>query len=624
MSAGKARVFVPLVKVDEEQRLVHGIITAEELDQAGEMMDYETSKPNFEKWSSDIEKSSGGLSKGNLRVMHGLSVAGKLTDLVFDDDAKQIEVCAKIVDDAEWNKVIEGCYTGFSVGGKYGKKWNEVVDGQSIKKFTAVPNEVSLVDNPCVKSATFQLVKADGAEEEIAFVHTDALEKGGDYKLKGKKAKKSDKAEAEAEAKDEEKKEGAMAEKTVTNEQVAAKATEMAKAAGDDKPWVDYIEAAREELLKASDEDQTDEGEAAAKEVEAAEAAIEAENADDSSGEVVEKATPAGVKQVWTASDGETFEKKADAVAHEESLQKAAVEPTAAEVLAERLRKAEQIEEEAEPVSIFSLDRIEDLHKAYVELETPRAEDGSPIMEKGMHTVSRFADMLRCTADLARTIKAEGKLEEDADDANVAESLKTQLGTFGEVFMTYAQQQVAELIARLDKDMSPARAYDYYYHAAGSDNDLAKTVVEMMDAVADEVPAAEEALQKAATLWGFVPAEQADTDEAPLEDLRKSFDSLKGENEELRKVAEDAVTKVEELAKRLKTVEDTPLPRAPNAAAIALKEGDGTFLGKAVTTEEDKLNILQDLLKTHGQDGLATMLIKASQASGGQKLSLKQ
>jgi hypothetical protein len=47
----KARVFVPLMKVDEEQRLVFGKITAQEVDQSGEMMDYDTSKPNFESWS---------------------------------------------------------------------------------------------------------------------------------------------------------------------------------------------------------------------------------------------------------------------------------------------------------------------------------------------------------------------------------------------------------------------------------------------------------------------------------------------------------------------------------------------------------------------------------------------
>ena len=623
MSVSKARVFVPLIKVDEEQRLVHGVITAEEIDQAGEMMDYETSKPNFEKWSSQIEESSGGLSKGNLRVMHGLSVAGKLTDLAFDDEAKRIEVCAKIVDDAEWTKVLEGCYTGFSVGGKYAKKWNEVVDGQAVKKFTAVPNEVSLVDNPCVKSATFQLVKADGAEEEVSFSE-EILSKGG-MKIGDKKKakKKGEEAKAEETEADDKK----PAEKTVTNEQVAARATELAKAAGNGKVWTDFIEQAREELLKAdeaTDEGDTDEGE---EEVEATEEPGEAEAANDDAGDAVEKVTPPTVTQKWVASDGTAFEKKADAVAHEESLTKAAEEakPTAAEELAERLRKAEEPDQpEAEPTSIFSFERLGDLHKAVVELETPREGDD---LAKGMYTVSRFAEMLRCAANLAETIKAEGKLEDDSEDEDVAAAMRDQVATWGETFVTYARQQVAEMVARLNREMSPANAYDYYYHAAGTGNDLAKSVVEMIDAVADEIPEAEENLVKAATLWGIVAPTNEETDDT----LQKRFDALsqeheglRGEHDQLRKVAELAVEKVEDMAKRLKALEDKPEPRAPNANAIALKEGDGTFLGKAANTDEEKLAILEDMLKTHGADAMATMLIKASQASGGQQLSLKQ
>jgi hypothetical protein len=73
MSKTKVRVFVPLTKVDEEQRLVYGRITQEQLDKSGEVMDYDTSKPLFEKWSSEIQANSGGLSKGNVRVMHGLT-----------------------------------------------------------------------------------------------------------------------------------------------------------------------------------------------------------------------------------------------------------------------------------------------------------------------------------------------------------------------------------------------------------------------------------------------------------------------------------------------------------------------------------------------------------------------
>lgn len=617
MSA-KARVFVPLIKVDEEQRLVHGVISAEEVDQAGEVMDYETSKPNFEKWSAQIEEASGGLSKGNLRVMHGLSVAGKLTDIAFDDESRQIEVVAKVVDDAEWTKVLEGCYTGFSVGGRYAKKWNETKDGQVFKKYTADPREVSLVDNPCVKSATFQLVKADGAQEDIPFSE-EILEKGNMAYKDKKKGKKVEEGKAEEATETKE-----TAEKTVkiTNEQLAAKATELAKADGKtDADWADYLDAAREELTKAADEPE-DEGEAEkAEDVEGTEGAEEAKASDDTE-ETVEKVTPPGVRQMWTASDGKTFEKKADALAHEETLSKAEEpELTVAEQLAARLAKAEApepVEEPAEPASIFSLERLGDLHKAVVELETPREADGSPKLEKGMYTVSRFAEMLRCAANLAETIRAEGKLEADSDDENVAETMREQLASWGEVFLTYSRQQIAEMVAKLNREMSPANAYDYYYHAAGTDNDLAKMVVEMMDSVEDQVEEAAEALTKAAGLWA-TPAEPATEDE----ELRKRFDAIEQENVELKKVAELAVERVEDLAKRLQKLEETPEPRAPNAHAIAPKEGDGTFLNKAANTEQEKLAVLKELLDTHGSDGVATLLIKAAHASGGQQLSLK-
>ena len=112
-------LFVPITKIDAAQRLVYGIATAESPDRSGEICDYETTKPYYEKWSGEIEKTSGGKSLGNLRSMHGKVAAGKVTSLAFNDDAKQIEICAKVVDDQEWKKVEEGVYTGFSQGGAY-------------------------------------------------------------------------------------------------------------------------------------------------------------------------------------------------------------------------------------------------------------------------------------------------------------------------------------------------------------------------------------------------------------------------------------------------------------------------------------------------------------------------
>lgn len=593
MSKAKARVFVPLTKVDEEQRLVYGVMTQEVLDKSGEMMDYDKSKPHFQKWSNDIHEASGGLSKGNLRVMHGLNVAGKVTEMEFDDDSKTIEICTKVVDDGEWNKVLEGCYTGFSVGGSYGKRWNETIDGATIKKYEAKPNEVSLVDNPCVPSATFSLVKADGHEEEVMF-----------------KAASAEDSTVESDP---------AVEKTVTNEQIASRATELAKEAGEGKVWTDFIEPARDELTKAarenSDAEEGSEGEAA-EAVPAAEAAEEAEA--DNTAEPAEKVTPPGIMQKWTCSDGQAFEKKDDALKHEATLEKAAPSPpTEAEELAARLSKALNLEEEAEELPL--MEDFDRLSKAVQALITP-FEEGEPKLEKGMYTVNRFSSVLSDMASLSRSIKAEGKREgDDASDSTVSGDIIAAVKTLGTSFLSYATNQVTELLAGMDDDVVVSY-HDYYYNAAQADpaNSLAKDVTQLISDLREPAKEARETLVK---VFGLNDSTGVDLDELSPP-MQKRFDLLEAENAELKKVATEAVDKVEDLAKRMKLLEDTPQPRAPNGN-VALKEGDATFLGKSVETEEDRMNVLRDMLANHGADGMATLMIKAAQQNG-QKLSLKQ
>ena len=160
------RMFIPITKVDAAWRLVYGLATAESKDRAGEICDYTSTKPFYEKWSAEIAKSTRGKSLGNLRAMHGPVAAGKVTEITFNDEAKQIEICAKVVDDAEWAKVLEGVYTGFSQGGAYERRWT-VADGNT--RYTASPNEISLVDLPCLPQATFEMIKADGTSEQRRF-----------------------------------------------------------------------------------------------------------------------------------------------------------------------------------------------------------------------------------------------------------------------------------------------------------------------------------------------------------------------------------------------------------------------------------------------------------------------
>lgn len=158
------QIFARITKVDESTGKVYGRAVQEVVDRSGEIFDYETSKPNFAKWSEDAAKATDGKSVGNVRAMHGKVAAGKLTEITFNDAEKAIDVCAEVVDPVEREKCLKGVYTGFSIGGRYGKKWADEVN-KSVSRYTAEPTEISLVDLPCVPTAQFTVVKADGAEE---------------------------------------------------------------------------------------------------------------------------------------------------------------------------------------------------------------------------------------------------------------------------------------------------------------------------------------------------------------------------------------------------------------------------------------------------------------------------
>src|SRR6202034_259640 len=158
------KIFIPITKIDAAQRLVYGVVTAEKPDVTGEVCDYASTKPLYQKWSQKFADATDGRSFGNLRAMHASVAAGKLVEIAFNDEQKRIEICGKVVDDAEWQKVEEGVYTGFSQGGRYLKRWPDP-DEPELMRYTAEPIEVSLVDHPCLPEATFAVIKADGSTE---------------------------------------------------------------------------------------------------------------------------------------------------------------------------------------------------------------------------------------------------------------------------------------------------------------------------------------------------------------------------------------------------------------------------------------------------------------------------
>jgi hypothetical protein len=165
-------IFVPILKVDAARREVHGVMAEEARDKSGETFDYESSKPYVKAWSEAMEKDTNGKSVGNVRGQHGKIAAGKLVSITFDDATRTIPVVARIVDNNEWEKVQQGVYNGFSIGGSYVRKW---ADGNTIR-YTAKPSEVSIVDNACMYGAKFTLIKSDGAFEYRGFAGTSSSE----------------------------------------------------------------------------------------------------------------------------------------------------------------------------------------------------------------------------------------------------------------------------------------------------------------------------------------------------------------------------------------------------------------------------------------------------------------
>jgi len=173
-------IYCSILRKDEARREVYGLMTEEAPDKSGEIFDYDSSKPHVQRWVNDaIARTTGAglpISYGNVRAQHSrTAVAGKLVSIEFDDKNKRIPIVAKIVDDDAWNKVKEGVYSGFSMGGKYIRKWQ---DGKYVR-FTAEPGEVSLVDSPCVPGAAFTAIKSASGSglTELQRLNRDLQEK---------------------------------------------------------------------------------------------------------------------------------------------------------------------------------------------------------------------------------------------------------------------------------------------------------------------------------------------------------------------------------------------------------------------------------------------------------------
>lgn len=158
------RLSLPFAKVDKERRIVSGFASLDNVDKQGDIVTAEASIKAFSAF------------RGNIREMHQPSAVGKMVsfkqDRYFDTESKKfyngVFVSAYVSKGAQdaWEKVLDGTYTGFSIGGRM-NKWDDGYDEKSdstiriIKDYDLV--ELSLVDSPANQFANImQVEKVDG------------------------------------------------------------------------------------------------------------------------------------------------------------------------------------------------------------------------------------------------------------------------------------------------------------------------------------------------------------------------------------------------------------------------------------------------------------------------------
>ena len=152
--------FCPIAKVDGTLKEVWGYASTSAPDSQGEIVTreaLEAALPDYMRFA-------------NIREMHLPSAVGVARAAEVDE--KGLYLRAQIVDDAAWNKVKEGVYKGFSIGGIVTRR-----DADEPHIITGVEvNEISLVDRPANPEAIFEVWKcADGANRKETGVLSNEL-----------------------------------------------------------------------------------------------------------------------------------------------------------------------------------------------------------------------------------------------------------------------------------------------------------------------------------------------------------------------------------------------------------------------------------------------------------------
>ena len=177
------RLSMPFSKVDQERRIVSGFATLDNVDRQSDIVTTDASLSAFSKF------------RGNIREMHQPIAVGKMLSFkeekYFDPETKKfysgVYVSTYISKGAQdaWEKVLDGTYTGFSIGGRM-NKWDDAYDEKMDKTVRIIKDydlmELSLVDSPANQFASIlsvekvngvSVVKGDGVDAVIENVFWD-------------------------------------------------------------------------------------------------------------------------------------------------------------------------------------------------------------------------------------------------------------------------------------------------------------------------------------------------------------------------------------------------------------------------------------------------------------------
>lgn len=653
-------LFIPISKVDSQKRLVYGTLSEEVTDKSGEILDYASAKPAFQKWSDAQSAATSGKSKGNLRAMHGNVAAGKFTEISFNDAAKRIEGVAHVVDDAEWAKVEAGVYSGFSIGGGYAKRWTDP-DQPHLKRYTPTLAEVSLVDSPCVPTATFEFVKEDGSTElrkfntpaadpagtVVKYDEGEARDGHGRWTSGGGEQDKKKREFHEGKAQNH-RNQARSSDHTGEQQRAHREAAHEHDSAANNVGTPAYDGAAARAAAasdsayghgakKAAGPGQTDEfntnqeapmtkdttadghttepavpaaAEAPAISEIAADAALAEPDAAADATDPVEKAADrpqdkGGVVQGFMAKDGSFHLKKADALSRNVEVDAETVAaPALAAVknLSDALAKAEG-DSATPPAAEPAQEEPAAADPAPVADETePDAEKATPAagLKKGMSAVGNFATLLQYVQLLQQDAEFEAACEED--DSELPAKLKAWLADGGALLVQMAGEETAELTAAKAADAGELAKKGAALSAA------TKGHIEAMHTSAcghmDEVAKCYKALGLGAD----------DASKSHTGDLAKGAgDALAAENTALKKVLGDLAPQLDALTKRLESqqAEITKLADQPLPPKGSLRAIDKTTDGGNVSDGDD-VKKFQDLTQGKTPEEVSQLLMKAA------------